>query len=135
MPRNLNIIILTVVFVPVVSAYRVQVLNKLVRTPHTCTKHSPVLHTHTHIHTYTHSYTPTQADTNTQTHTHKQTHRHFVKHTHTHSVHTLQLQYFSNSFVQYIFLLQIEQYINCLKYIININTYKTLGFKLQLQTF
>src|SRR4029434_5856506 len=33
-----------------------------------------------------------------------------------------------------IFFLQIEQYINCLKYILNINTYKTLGFQLQLQT-
>src|SRR4029434_164912 len=33
------------------------------------------------------------------------------------------------------FFLQIEQYLNCLKYTININTYKTLGFQLQLKTF
>src|SRR4029434_10765334 len=30
------------------------------------------------------------------------------------------------------FFLQIEQYMNCLKNIININTYKTLGFQLQI---
>src|SRR4029434_6503160 len=29
----------------------------------------------------------------------------------------------------------IAKYMNCLKYIININTYKTLGFQLQLPTF
>src|SRR4029434_3581373 len=43
----------------------------------------------------------------------------------------LRLTTFKKGFIaKAIFFLQIEQYINCLKYIININTYKTLGFKL-----